>query len=117
MIQFISRTVMVIDLLQSSLEKVLAEKDLMEVEHGKQRAADHLLEATRGKGKRTKHSHGQLFDQKYLEDNAIQLAARKEKEEQGKNDRAGESQSNRKKKERALDTENIAGLSRSVPED
>ena len=100
-----------------SLEKMLAEKDLMAVEQEKRQEAAELLEAARGKGKRTKHSHGQLFDQNYAEKHSEQLAERKEREEKAQKDRARKSQANRKGKGRALDTVETAGPSNSVPEE
>lgn len=102
---------------EKSLEKVLAERDLMVVEMERRKEATKLVEAARGKGKRTKHTHGQLFDQQYQEEHAPELAARKAKEKEAADDCERKSHSKRKGKGRALGIAENAGPSNSVPEE
>ncbi|WVW81829.1 hypothetical protein I302_103826 [Kwoniella bestiolae CBS 10118] len=65
---------------QKALEKVAAEKVLVEVELNKRKAAEDLDKEARGSKKQTRYPRGQLFDQKYQETHATELAERKERE-------------------------------------
>ena len=61
--------------------KQLATIVLLEKDMERREAAAELDQAARGSKKRTRYAQGQLFDQKYQEDHAEELAKRKEAEE------------------------------------
>ncbi|WWC94365.1 hypothetical protein V866_001207 [Kwoniella sp. B9012] len=65
---------------QKALEKISAEKVLVEVELNKRKAAEELDKEARGSKKQTRYPKGKFFDQKYQETHATELSERKERE-------------------------------------
>ena len=76
--------------LQKGFERALADAVLMEQDLRKREAAEALDRAART-STRTRYPQGQLFDQKYQEEHAIELAAAKESERQTRLKRKGKS--------------------------
>ena len=70
--------------MSKAFERVEAEKVLLEKDLEKRWAAEELDKAARGSNKRTRFPQGQLFDQKYQEDHAQELQARKDAEKEGR---------------------------------
>ncbi len=70
--------------MSKAFERVEAEKVLLEKDLEKRWAAEELDKAARGSNKRTRFPQGQLFDQKYQENHAQELQARKDAEKEGR---------------------------------
>lgn len=66
-----------------ALEMVMAEKVLLELELERHKASEAMERAARGKGKLTRFPKGHVYSQKYQEEHAVELAARKEREKEG----------------------------------
>ena len=93
---------------EKALEKVMAAKQLLEQDLERREAASQLDRVARGSKKRQRFPQGQLFDQKYQEDHAEELAKRKREE----NDR----KKTKRSSARAKGKENASNWEGSEPE-
>ena len=69
---------------KKATEKLVAKVEFLEADIERRDAAEALNKAARGGGKRTRYPQGQLFDTDHRERHVEELAARKEREKQAR---------------------------------
>jgi hypothetical protein len=95
----------------SLARNVLNEQDL-----NRHRASDRLDQQARTSNKRTRFPKGHLYDQRYAQEHAVELAARKEEEKQARLNKRRSAQEKGKEKAPAPQEPCIAGPSTALPE-
>lgn len=84
------------------LQTVLAEKVLLERDLEERRASKTAKRGARGRRKITRFPNGHAYSQRYQEEHAVKLTARKEKEKEDRARRSREAHASRKKKKAVL---------------
>lgn len=101
---------------RKALESVMAAKVLLEKDLERHRETRKLQDAVDKGGKKPRYPHGELYDQKYAEDNAVQLGARLQAERVAKEQTKRKSRPKQRQSMHALDTAETAGSSKTTQE-
>jgi hypothetical protein len=100
-----------------ALETMMAEKVLLELELERHKASEAMERAARGRGKLTRFPKGHVYSQRYHEEHAVELAARKAKEKEARDRRSLDAYASRKGKGRALQDITFINSSMDVVEE
>jgi hypothetical protein len=98
------------------MEKLLAEKTMLEDELKRRTSSDELHKAARGGNKRTRYPSGFVFNQEYFETQQAEIAERRAAEKKRTDERRVAARK-QKGKGRALDTGGAGGPSRTVQDE